>query len=80
MFIALFRFVLILFVLLVFGTQVIWPWWKGTKLFPIFRKKVSEASDNIVEATQKAEIEEMKQRAKSISAASKQKTQTTKKG
>lgn len=53
---------------IVFGSQVFWPLWRGTPLFPFFRreqellKKLSEEKQTTVEEEIKDEIAKEKKR------------------
>ncbi len=64
---------------LVVITQLLIPIWKGTKIFPIFRKKISSAVNEIQEAQTDLEVTRLKNEAEQIRERVKQTKTTTKK-
>lgn len=48
--------------IILFGvTQLILPAWKGTKLFPFFRRKRSRLEEELVEVREEKELHELEQ-------------------
>ena len=58
--------VIFLSVIWVFWTQVAYPIYNGTKLFPIFRKKLTAASEKIQEAGTDLEAARLEQEAQKL--------------
>jgi|WetSurSiteA1Bulk_404760.scaffolds.fasta_scaffold112637_2 hypothetical protein len=70
--------VIFLSVIWAFWTQVAYPIYKGTKLFPIFRKKLTAVSDKIQEAGTDLEAARLEQEAQQLRDAVKQTKNKTK--
>jgi hypothetical protein len=58
--VALFEFALIVVVLMVFGTQVIWPIYRGTPMFPVIQREATLRNElaKVKQAQIERELEE----------------------
>ena len=61
MFLRYAEYFLIALILIVFGTQVFWPMWRGTPVFPIFKSQRRRLEAELRAAREAAEIERLEQ-------------------
>jgi hypothetical protein len=59
-------------------TQVALPLIRGTRLFPLFRTDLSQASEAVIDAQSRVEVTELEKRAEEINASVKPTPKTTK--